>query len=159
MSVFPFAHSSPRSSLSENKAIGVMKPGHVFTIEPMINAGERCTDANTPLELSPRRNMARYSLERQLDVDDRGRSTLCSIRTYISRHRHRLRYPNSACIWSAVVSRRQSHQLRTSRRTQKPTRRLIFVLFFYSITLFVEPSSTPCLARDFPADATQSRRC
>lgn len=24
---------------SENKAIGVMKPGHTFTIEPMINEG------------------------------------------------------------------------------------------------------------------------
>ena len=27
------------SSVLENKAIGVMKPGHSFTIEPMINAG------------------------------------------------------------------------------------------------------------------------
>ena len=26
--------------VSENKAIGVMKPGHTFTIEPMINAGK-----------------------------------------------------------------------------------------------------------------------
>lgn len=25
--------------LAENKAIGMMKPGHIFTIEPMINAG------------------------------------------------------------------------------------------------------------------------
>jgi methionine aminopeptidase len=25
--------------LSENKAIGIMKPGHCFTIEPMINEG------------------------------------------------------------------------------------------------------------------------
>ena len=25
---------------TENKAVGVMKPGHVFTIEPMINAGK-----------------------------------------------------------------------------------------------------------------------
>ena len=25
---------------SENKAIGVMKPGHTFTIEPMISEGE-----------------------------------------------------------------------------------------------------------------------
>ena len=25
---------------SENKAIGVMKPGHCFTIEPMINEGK-----------------------------------------------------------------------------------------------------------------------
>lgn len=28
-------------SLLENKAIGIMKPGHAFTIEPMINAGKR----------------------------------------------------------------------------------------------------------------------
>lgn len=27
-------------ALPENKAIGVMKPGHTFTIEPMINEGE-----------------------------------------------------------------------------------------------------------------------
>ena len=26
-------------SLSENKAVGVMKPGHTFTIEPMISQG------------------------------------------------------------------------------------------------------------------------
>ena len=25
--------------LSENKAVGVMKPGHTFTIEPMISQG------------------------------------------------------------------------------------------------------------------------
>jgi len=25
---------------SENKAVGVMKPGHCFTIEPMISQGE-----------------------------------------------------------------------------------------------------------------------
>ncbi len=24
----------------ENKAVGIMKPGHTFTIEPMINEGE-----------------------------------------------------------------------------------------------------------------------
>ena len=27
------------SSISENKAVGVMKPGHTFTIEPMISIG------------------------------------------------------------------------------------------------------------------------
>lgn len=27
-------------SFSENKAVGVMKPGHTFTIEPMISEGE-----------------------------------------------------------------------------------------------------------------------
>ena len=25
---------------TENKAVGIMKPGHVFTVEPMINQGE-----------------------------------------------------------------------------------------------------------------------
>ena len=28
------------SFLSENKAVGIMKPGHCFTIEPMINEGK-----------------------------------------------------------------------------------------------------------------------
>ena len=26
--------------ISENKAVGIMKPGHCFTIEPMINEGK-----------------------------------------------------------------------------------------------------------------------
>ena len=29
--------------LAENKAVGVMKPGHTFTIEPMISEGESHT--------------------------------------------------------------------------------------------------------------------
>ena len=31
---------------AKNKAVGVMKPGHCFTIEPMINAGKRHTRLN-----------------------------------------------------------------------------------------------------------------
>ena len=33
--------------ISENKAVGVMKPGHAFTIEPMISEGKSCLHNRT----------------------------------------------------------------------------------------------------------------
>lgn len=41
-------HTAPNvPHYSKNKAVGSMKPGHTFTIEPMINVGE-CTDKMWP---------------------------------------------------------------------------------------------------------------
>ena len=39
MFTFELHHSLSLSFSTENKAIGVMKPGHTFTIEPMISEG------------------------------------------------------------------------------------------------------------------------
>ena len=37
---------------SKNKAVGVMKPGHTFTIEPMINEGRSALNSFKPLSFS-----------------------------------------------------------------------------------------------------------
>ena len=34
----------------ENKAVGVMKPGHTFTIEPMISQGDVATEVLIPVQ-------------------------------------------------------------------------------------------------------------
>jgi methionyl aminopeptidase len=48
-------HTAPNvPHYEKNKAAGVMKPGHVFTIEPMINAGDlHVLAASTTLSLIP----------------------------------------------------------------------------------------------------------
>ncbi len=54
-------HSSPSvPHYAHNKAVGIMKPGHIFTIEPMINEGtwhdEQWPDAWTAVTRDGRRS-------------------------------------------------------------------------------------------------------
>lgn len=87
----------------------------------MINAGKREREAKTKVRLyrSLFRNLARYSLEWQLDIGDGRWPTLSSIWTYLSRHRYRLWSSDSTCLRPTVVHGWQSHQLR---QTDSPTR-------------------------------------
>jgi len=42
-------HGPPKvPHYKKNKAVGIMKPGHVFTVEPMINLGNDCRDKKWP---------------------------------------------------------------------------------------------------------------
>ena len=42
--------------LTENKAVGVMKPGHTFTIEPMISQGNQSTGRFVPKSIRTQAN-------------------------------------------------------------------------------------------------------
>lgn len=93
---------------AENKAVGVMKPGHVFTIEPMICEGKfihllsTCCllvcliDAFVSLNVMWHlRWLARWDMARRLDGGDQRWQTLSSVRTHPAGNRDRLWDPHT----------------------------------------------------------------
>ena len=95
-------HTAPSiPHYGRNKAVGIMKPGHIFSIEPMINMGtcvyslthshaRRREPSLTLLRLMPLRDryMARPTVARRLDRRHQGRQALGTVRRDDAGHRH-----------------------------------------------------------------------
>lgn len=89
---------------TENKAVGVMKPGHVFTIEPMICEGKRQQIHHSSLVFQEilwvksdlRRWLAGRDVARWLDGSHSRRQALGPVRTHAARDGEWLRNPHAS---------------------------------------------------------------